>query len=133
MAWPYAFLGLSDTEKTERRISLSWYGAFAQLSVLVPLLALQSYFLAAWLHARWSNPNAIDAPSSPRAKEARSNGEDGNGRMRFRRMRWWMGGSLVVGGDVVGSRGEVLGAVAWLLWLTYLCFAQTGRGTYHQW
>lgn len=128
MPWPYAFVDLSDAEKFHRRELLDWYGGFAQISALVPLSILQLGFLVVWLRTRGRNANQIEAPSSPRAKEAR--GSAGGWEGRGRRLRWWLAAPVVLGGEVLGSRGEVLGAVGWALWLVVLCFADTGRGAY---
>lgn len=128
MPWPYAFVDLSDAEKADRRELLDWYGGFAQISVLVPLLIVQLGFLVRWLRARARNANQIETPSSPRVKEARGSVGDWEG--RGRRLRWWLDAPVVLGGEVLGSRGEVLGAAAWAMWLVVLCFAYTGRGAY---
>jgi len=130
MRWPYAFLDLTDAQKLERRRLLDWYGDCAQWSVLLPLLAVQLCFLVSWINRRFTNPNDLDTPSSPRAKEARllSRGAAQGWAAWFRRARWWLGGRVELGEDVFGSRGEVLGVLVWAAWLVLLCFLETGRG-----
>lgn len=126
MAWPYAFLDLSDAQKPQRRQLLDWYGSAAQLSVVFPLLALQAYFLVVRIQTRRKDANGIEEPSSPRVKEAKAT--VGPWRRRWTQAGWWMDGEVMLGGDVVGTRGQVVGAVAWIVWLGYLSFAQTGQG-----
>lgn len=126
MTWPYAFLTLTDAEKLHRRESLDWYAVAAQLSVACPLVIFQSYYLSSRFRAHHSNANTLTPPSSPRIKRAR--GTAGDWSVQWRRLKWWMGEKVVLGGDVVGSRGEVLGAVVWLLWLVSLSVVGTGRG-----
>lgn len=126
MAWPYAFVTLTKEEQAQRRELLDWYGSFAQLSVLLPLLVLQIIFLGSWLRRKGQNPNTLDTPSSPRVKEAKRRDEGWVGKTR--NVRSLLGGSVVLGSDVVESPAEALGAAAWMGWLVYLCFAQTGKG-----
>lgn len=126
MAWPYAFIDLSDAEKIHRRELLDWYGFLAQISVIFPLLVLQVYFLVIRLQVRWQSASSIDAPSSPRIKGGRTGLRLWT--PRWRKGRWWMGEKVVLGGDVIGSRGELLGATAWLVWLALLSLADTWRG-----
>lgn len=130
----YHFQDLTTEQKAQRRDLLDWYGLIAQLSVLVPLLALQLYFFAIWTKERWENVNELETPSSPYAK-ARGEGtsKDTLSFMRriqsgFSRFVWWSGDSVDVLGYHLGAKGDVLFAACWACWLLFLCFPQTGEG-----
>ena len=130
MKWPFHFLDLSKEEKVQRRHLLDWYGALAQVSILVPLLVLQLYFLVVWLRRRLQNQADIEVPSSPQSKHLKSRGllsAHGLG-VVSRRVAWWLGDPASVFGIDLGTKGEVIAATAWTLWLLALCFVQTGGG-----
>ncbi|KAI7545704.1 hypothetical protein KC331_g6055 [Hortaea werneckii] len=133
----YHFQDLTTEQKAQRRDLLDWYGLIAQLSVLVPLLALQLYFFAIWTKERWENVNELETPSSPYAK-ARGEGtsKDTLSFMRriqsgFSRFVWWSGDSVDVLGYHLGAKGDVLFAACWACWLLFLCFPQTGEDYMH--
>lgn len=127
----YHFLDLSKEEKHERRHLLDWYGLTAQASILAPLLTLQLYFLAVWIDRRWRNRNEFDAPSSPPAKREQRGGKSGllrTAKNASRQILWWNSDPVDVLGCHLGSKGDVLGAAIWTVWLLFLCFPQTGEG-----
>ncbi|KAK5727004.1 hypothetical protein LTR15_002895 [Elasticomyces elasticus] len=134
MGWLYHFVDLTAEQKHERRELLDYYGAIAQLSILIPLLILQSYHVSAWLHRRWRSQAGFDVPSSPRAKREQS------ARTRFnithlatalRRLQWWCGDPCTILGINLGTNGEAITTLAWSAWLLTLCFLQTGDDYLH--
>lgn len=130
MGWPYHFIDLDDAQRHERRRLLDYYGSLAQVSVLLPLLALQVYF--AIKHARWKlgGQSGSEMPSSPHVKAQRGRPQAGVRYIRqtFNKLVWWCGDSCKLGGERLGTKGEVVGAVVWLVWLLVLSFVQTGDG-----
>ncbi|KAK5125346.1 hypothetical protein LTR85_000455 [Meristemomyces frigidus] len=133
MGWPYHFLDLTSEQKHQRRYLLDWYGSLAQISVFVPLLAAQGYFLFIWANRRWVGQGNSDAPNSPHAKRQRVNG---TGRVRSvtetaRKVAWWAGNSLDVFGYHLGTNGDALAALLWAAWLLLLCVLQTGDDYMH--
>ncbi|KAF2773771.1 hypothetical protein EJ03DRAFT_264096 [Teratosphaeria nubilosa] len=135
MGWPYRFGELTAEQKQQRRELLDWYGFVAQMSVLVPLLALQVYFLTVWVGKKIQRQKDLGAPSSPYAKAHRSTTTARiakNVRLLARRIQWWLGNSLELLGYHLGTNGEVIAAVTWTAWLLLLlsCF-QTGDDYLH--
>ena len=130
----YHFQDLTSEQKTQRRDLLDWYGLFAQISVLVPLLALQLYFFVIWMKKRWENANELETPSSPYAKAREENISRNTLSFRRRvgsaisRFVWWSGDSVDVRGYHLGAKGDVFIAACWATWLLFLCFPQTGEG-----
>lgn len=124
----YRFVDLTDEQRHERRELLDYYGLLAQVSVLVPLLVIQVFFLASWLKRKIAPQCGFDqAPSSPYAK--RSHAEQRfQVSKRWRIFLWWCGDSVHVAGVHVGTKGELLGAASWTAWLLLLSFLQTGDG-----
>ncbi|KAK4554865.1 hypothetical protein LTR86_008013 [Recurvomyces mirabilis] len=135
MGWPYRFLpNLTEEQKDIRRILLDTYAFRAQLSVLVPLLLLQLYFLVSWIVRRQFRGGKDDVPSSPRGKESRGSSarwlRDVENAMA--RARWWGGEEVEgLGLRIGGRKGEVLGASVWMGWLLVLCIVQTGDDYFH--
>jgi hypothetical protein len=130
MGWAYHFMDLTDDEKYRRRYLLDWYGAFAQISVLLPLLVVQTYFLVTWYGKKSRSQGDRGAPSSPRLKYSNLSRKINVRRMEtaFRRLSWWSGESLDMFGVHLGKNGGVFAAFAWTTWLLLLCFLQTGDG-----
>lgn len=129
----YRFVDLADEEKHRRRELLDWYGLFAQLSVLVPLLVVQVFFLSSWLKRRLVSRKEFEAaPSSPYAKKIRGEQRFDTKDLtrRWRGFTWWCGGAVQVAGLSLGTKGELLGASLWAAWLVLLSFLQTGDGKY---
>ena len=126
----YRFVTLTDEEVQQRRVLLDWYANLAQVSVLIPVLAVQGYFLAEWATQKWAGRSDGASPRSPHLKDLRPRGwlAVGELRLHWRRFAWWCGDSIDVLGWHVGTRGEVLAAGGWMAWLLCLCFLQTGDG-----
>jgi hypothetical protein len=128
MRWPYEFVDLTDAQKQHRRVLLDAYGLVAQASAGVVLILLQLYFLAQWIRQRRSD--GMDVPSSPSVKVSQKSGRL-NARVAaqyWRRLEWWCGDSVKILGVDLGTNGQVTAAVAWTIWLLFLCFAETGNG-----
>ena len=64
----YHFVTLDEEQKIQRRELLDFYGLAAQLSVLVPLVAIA----IGNVFQKFLGKSTPDPPSSPRAKAARS-------------------------------------------------------------
>lgn len=127
MDWPYHLVDLSPEQRHERRIIIDRYGVYAQLSVLVPILAYRLYRLATWVYAarqRQKDAQYDAVPSSPRlkhAKLARTHGLISG----LRSVLWWMEGEVAEGW---GERGHWIAGGAWMSWLLFLCVHNTGDG-----
>lgn len=130
MGWPYHFVDLNSEQKHQRRQLLDQYGVIAQVSIVLPLLVLQSRLLYLWISRNINQSAGVDAPSSPHLKSAQSRSRLSVKSLKsnLRRWQWWAGESVSLFGDHLGTRGEVLGAAVWLGWLLLLCFLQTGGG-----
>jgi hypothetical protein len=129
MGWPYAFVDLTDAQKQHRRVLLDACGLVAQASAGVVLILIQLYFLAQWLKQR-NGSDGLDVPSSPSLKNSQKPGRL-NTRVAaqwWRRFAWWSGDSVKILGTDLGTNGQITAAVAWTVWLLYLCFAETGNG-----
>lgn len=128
----YHFVDLDHEQKLQRREYLDFYGSLAQISVVVPIVAIQCYLLATWIQRNWQKQQDLQAPSSPYVKQARL----GHGlnvsslTAKWRVFTWWSGDAVEVAGVYLGTKGQVIGAGFWTLWLLVLCFVQTGDGTY---
>ncbi|KAK0364333.1 hypothetical protein LTR02_008585 [Friedmanniomyces endolithicus] len=134
MGWPYHFLDLTTEQRLQRRKALDYYGNIAQVSVLVPLLLLQCYFVIAWLHTRWRNQSDRDVPSSPRIKGERSFRKTTSAKRitaTWRRLQWWCSGPCNILGTHLGTNGELVAAGLWTSWLLLLCSLQTGDDYLH--
>ena len=130
MRWPYEFVDLTDAQKHHRRVLLDAYGLVAQASAGVVLLLIQLLFLAQWLRQRRNGSDGIDVPSSPSLKNSQK-GRRLNARVAaqyWRRLEWWCGDSVRISGVDLGTNGQITTAVAWTIWLLFLCFAETGDG-----
>jgi hypothetical protein len=130
MRWPYEFVDLTDARKQHRRVLLDAYGLVAQASAGVVLILIQLYFLARWLRQQRTGSDGLDVPSSPSLKNSQK-GRRLNTRVVtqwWRRFAWWCGDSVRLLGIDLGTNGQITAAVAWTVWLLYLCFAETGNG-----
>ena len=130
MGWPYEFVDLTDAQKQHRRVLLDAYGLAAQASAGVALILIQLYFLAQWLKQQRNGSDGIDVPSSPSLKNSQKGGRLNTRVVAqwWRRLAWWSGDSVKVLGLELGTNGQITAAVAWTVWLLYLCFAETGNG-----
>lgn len=129
MGWPYKFVDLTDAQKVHRRTLLDDYGLIAQASAGAVLLVIQLFFLAQWIRQR-KHPQGLEEPSSPSAKHHQK-----SGRLNIqaieqwsRRLAWWLGDPTRVFRVDVGTKGQVLVATTWTVWLLLLSFAETGDG-----
>jgi len=125
MAWPYHFIDLTEDELHQRRILLDRYGAYAQLSALVPIIGFQLYRLGAWVYSERSRSEVdySEVPSSPSLKRRRGSAS-GTFIQKWRFTSWWLGGESNLG----GVRGRLIGAGIWTTWLLFLCVYKTGDG-----
>lgn len=128
MNWPYHFLDpLPEAQQAERRQKIDSSARNAQVSVITPLVFLQVYYIGcAWREARRRKAE-FETSSSPRLK-GRQSGWISTVETRWKRFEWWCGDELNVGGMNLGTKGQVLGAVAWAGWLLWQCFEGTGDG-----
>ncbi|KAK5173785.1 uncharacterized protein LTR77_002466 [Saxophila tyrrhenica] len=129
MRWPYHFIDLTDAQKHQRRELLDKHANIAQFSAIVPLLVIQLWSGFSWLRKTWQNHNDLDLPSSPYRKDVSARSPRGldHARVLLRKVRWWLGEEQRLG-DIVGTRGQVIFALSWMVWLFWLCFAETGDG-----
>lgn len=125
------FIDLTDEQKLERRHLLDLYGSVAQLSVLVPLLSLQLWFLACRVQQkRRVGGGGEDIPSSPYRKRDRVGGVRvylRGVKTVWRRVSWWSGDRVGLLG-FEASKGEMVAAGAWTSWLLLLCMLDTKGG-----
>lgn len=125
------FANLNKEQKLERRHLLDTYAAVAQISIFVPVLALQIYFLVAWVQRKkWGMSAEAEVPSSPYLKRARSAQawwSLGGLRRIWRKGAWWAGERVEVWG-FEALRGEMVVAGCWMGWLMLLCVVQTKGG-----
>lgn len=132
MGWPYQFVDLSDAQKEHRRVLLNGYGLIAQVSAGMVLLVIQLVFLVQWINRRRQEHDDMGAPGSPGQKHLQKNKrsslviEQG-----WRRFAWWAGDPLEVFGAHLGTKGQVIAAVLWTIWLLFLSIAETGNGKYY--
>lgn len=126
MAWPYHFLDLSPEEKAQRSQLLDQYGAIAQLSALVPILAIVLYRLVFGLYASRSEPEQdySAVPNSPALKRRR-NSQVGSLSAKWRSTVWWLQDEISPGW---GVRSRWIAGGGWTLWLLLLCVLETGAG-----
>jgi hypothetical protein len=127
MGWPYQiFVDLSEEEKHQRRELLDRYGAYAQLSALVPVFVYQLYRLARWVSSerRRAQPGYAAVPGSPLSKKSRSSPQGALSR-RWRSFLWWVDGELAPGW---GIKGHWIAALSWFSWLLFLSVHKTGVG-----
>lgn len=125
------FVDLSDAQKQRRRELLDLYAYIAEASVFVPILALQLFFLIAWIHDKSTRHDDLSSiPSSPYRKESRLRKFAFlvRAQKNIRRFNWWAGEPIEIYGSLVATRGEFLGAAGWAAWLLLLCVLQTGDG-----
>lgn len=132
------FTTLDKAQKLERRHVLDTYGAIAQASCLVPIFALQIYFLVVWLQRKWRSKAELEAPGSPYLKKAKAASASsssypwqsiGGLEKIWRRTSWWASGKIEVLG-FEATRGEMGFAGIWTAWLLALSVVQTNGGTF---
>jgi hypothetical protein len=125
MAWPYQFITLDQDEKHARRLLLDRYGAFAQLSALVPIIVYQLYRLGVWVFSERQRSKAtyteLSSPIRKKYKQAKPGSIASKGRI----IKWWLGDEVV---SRWGSRGHWIAGISWAAWLLFLCVHETGHG-----
>ncbi|SMR50947.1 unnamed protein product [Zymoseptoria tritici ST99CH_1E4] len=130
----WKLVDLTDEQKHLRRQKLDAYGQLAQFSALVPLLVVLLFSLVTYSKRKfWSDNDILEPPSSPYIKHRRT-GLRAKARtveISWRRFVWWCGGEVRVGRWAMGRKGDVLGGVAWGLWLAYLSVVETGDDYFH--
>ncbi|KAK0721477.1 hypothetical protein B0T21DRAFT_414659 [Apiosordaria backusii] len=131
----YRFIeGLTEAEKQARRRALNNYGLAAQLSDLLPVVLILLYRLTKWVVRERvdgsSNGEYAAVPSSPVMKRKREEGVR-SWSARKRRLQWWLGEDVEVGGHVYGQRDQWIVGTVWLLWLVTLSFMETGEDYLH--
>lgn len=126
MAWPYHFITLDEDEKHARRLLLNRYGAFAQLSALVPIIVYQLYRLAVWVGSERQRSKATYSELSSPVRKSHKQGTPGTLASKWRVVKWWLGGELASGW---GLRRHWIAGAGWATWLLFLCVHETGDGT----
>lgn len=126
MDWPYHLIDLNEQERNLRRVLLDRYGAYAQLSALVPVFVYQLYRLARWVSSERQRvkPGYALVPGSPASKKYKSSPQGALSR-KLGAILWWLEGDVVQGW---GLRLHWIAGIAWASWLLFLCAAQTGDG-----
>lgn len=129
MGWPYEFLTLDEQQKHARRLALDKYAAYAQLSVLVPVGLFLLCRLAVWAaKAATARRGSYDAiPNSPQLKRQRESAWI-KLRIQVDKVKWWLGEDVYLFGQLSGQRDVWILGTAWMVWLLYLCVAETGQG-----
>ncbi|TVY32777.1 Ferric reductase transmembrane component, partial [Lachnellula subtilissima] len=127
-SWPYHFVDLNDRQQHERRILLDRYGAFAQLSALVPVAVILLFRLGIWvLSERKRQQEYAAVPTSPGLKRQRLS-SSGALLRRWRRLEWWLESDV---GGGWGVRGQWIAGLAWGAWLLFLSVHRTGDDYLH--
>ncbi|KAF9887648.1 hypothetical protein FE257_009741 [Aspergillus nanangensis] len=129
MPWPYHLVKLSKEQKHERRILLDRYGFYAQLSVLIPIVAYQSYALSRWAFLRYVRPRGVYAAvsdSSNRNAHTRTSSQLAT--QKWRSVLWWLDDEVAPGW---GLRQHWIAGAAWCLWMLFLCIHKTGDDYLH--
>jgi hypothetical protein len=127
MAWPYQFITLDEDQMHARRLLLNRYGAFAQLSALVPVIIYQLYRLAVWVYSERQRSKATYSALSSPARKKHKHGASGRALKRWNSIKWWLEDELVSGW---GSRGYWIAGICWTSWLLFLCVHETGHGMF---
>ncbi|KAI5370211.1 Putative ferric reductase, NAD binding domain, ferric reductase transmembrane component-like protein [Septoria linicola] len=128
----YKFVDLDHEQKLKRRELLDFYGLVAQLSVLVPILAIVVYRFATLGQSRLRDASSA-TPASPYAKAARLRHglSFASVQQRWRQISWSCGDPVEIYGLYLGTKGDVGGALIWTLWLLVLSFLDTGDDYLH--
>ncbi|KAJ5249111.1 hypothetical protein N7468_000562 [Penicillium chermesinum] len=129
MGWWYHIVTLEPEAEVDRRNLINRYGLYSQLSVLIPIAAYQIYRLALWLRARKQRADVAysvvgEPPATPQSSHASLTALQA----RWRAAQWWLDGELAP--DWGLRKRWIVGGV-WTLWMTILCFSQTGHDYLH--
>ena len=126
MAWPYHFSTLDGDQRHARRLLLDRYGAFAQLSAIVPVIIYQLYRLGVWVYSERQRSKATYSALSSPARKKHKHTTPGSAVRRWNKVKWWLEDDLASGW---GSRGYWIAGIFWTSWLLFLCVHKTGDGT----
>ncbi|KAI0103295.1 ferric reductase like transmembrane component [Nemania sp. FL0031] len=133
MGWPYQFVDLDAAQLQARRHALDRYGLIAQLSALVPVALFLLFRLVAWVTAKATGSSRgtyAAVPNSPVSKQQRLS-TVGSWSATARKVAWWFGDDVVLLGWNWGPRDQLIGGVAWAMWLFILCVVGTGNDYLH--
>jgi hypothetical protein len=131
MGWPWHFVSLNDEQVLLRREILDRYGAYAQLSALIPVLVFQLYRLGVWVLAERErervNQGYTALPQRPNSLIRKEEKLTSAGLLKSQQnfVLWWLGGDVHFGW---GQRGHWIGGFLWASWLLFLCVRDTGDG-----
>ena len=132
MGFLYSFVSPDAQQLERRRQLLDRYGQIAQLSALVPLLAVYiSFFLRSFLN-RYAVPffgRGQKAHQSPRVSTFRAS-TAGSWKVKWRRLNWALDDEVLQGWAGWGTRREWVIAGVWALWLLVLVVKDTADGAY---
>ncbi|EDU45957.1 conserved hypothetical protein [Pyrenophora tritici-repentis Pt-1C-BFP] len=122
----YYFENLSNEQLHRQRRYLDLYGFAAEWSVWVIFVLFQVGFAFLWVMKNTLRHKQPKSPSFTKDQKSRL------GWLRqiyggYTKTTWWMQKDVIKGWNW-GTRGEWIGAVAWTMWLLYLCIANTGKG-----
>ena len=131
MGFLWHFIDLTTEQKHQRREALDRYAFLAQVHILIPLVILQIYFAFAWLAIRLRRKVDDTAPpSSPYLKKSFTSTSTllRETSLAWRRFVWSAGEPVEIYRSFIATRGEILGATIYTIWLLSLCVLGTGDG-----
>jgi hypothetical protein len=133
----YHFVTLDAEGLAQRRHLLDLYANIAQWSASIPLIAVQTVLLVQYLQRKYfvnasqrvarSQDETATSASLPRKHQGKI-GPNSRGRSAkevWNSFLWWSGEEVEW---AESSRGALLAAACWAIWLLVLSFAQTGDG-----
>lgn len=123
----YTFPGsLSQEQLALRRWLLDEYADQAQFTTVVALICLS---IPRWLPSvrqrlglKHEEKSILYSRQTPLAERYR---------LAWRQIQWGCGNRCKIAGYDLGTFGEVIGSLTWLLWLLHLCTANTGGDYLH--
>jgi hypothetical protein len=138
----YHFITLDAEGLAQRRQLLDLYANIAQWSASVPLIAVQVILLVQYLQHKYLSERlqryAAVAHSQDETATAGSLSRKHDGKLGLNRKKWsvktacnaflWWSGEEVEWAE--SSRGALLAAACWAIWLLGLSLAQTGDGEF---
>ena len=130
MGFFYSFVSLNAEQSAQRRHSLDRYGQIAQLSALIPLLAVYVFYLIPHISRKTGFAifgSAHKEHQSPRVSTFQQ-AASGTWKLRWRRLNWTLDEEVLGGWGRWGTKKEWAIAVLWSLWLLVLVIKDTGDG-----